>query len=443
MACPSQGSRLPPQISRNPGDGARPRDNLSGMTQRLVLFAQYILPLDGPGPIEDGFVLIQGNRILQVGRRKDFYFLPSLRMLDLGATILLPGLINAHCHLDFTSLKGKVPYRGDFRKWLRTMAGKTRQTTPAEFRKSIQKGIRDSLAFGTTTLCDISTSGESFRLLSRSPLRAVAFLELLDVAQPDPAAVWKNFKGRLESLAADAKASETFQWGVSPHTPFTVSKELLLLAGRQLGSRTLTTIHVAESRDEARFFKKGKGPMAERIKALNPDWSIPHGTTPVRYLNDCGWLPKLDLGVHLNLVDRRDLKLLAKNRVTVVHCPGSHAYFGHPPFPYRQMRRAGISVCLGTDSLASNQSLSLFREMRLFQKTHPQVPASEILAMATVKSAQALGEGKRLGQVKPGYFADLIGIPFKKKTRGGLFDQVLANREPVCFSMVNGEIRLR
>jgi cytosine/adenosine deaminase-related metal-dependent hydrolase len=413
------------------------------MTQRLVLFAKTILPMDRPQAIEDGFVLIQGNRILQVGCRKDFYFLPSMRMLDLGDTILLPGLINAHCHLDFTSFKGKVPYRGNFREWLRAMAGQIRQTPPADFRKSIQKGIQDSLTYGTTTLCDISTSGESFPLLSRSGLRAVAFLELLDVAQPDPKAVWKGFRERLKLLIRDSKVSETFKWGVSPHTPFTVSKELLLLAGRHIGSRVLTTIHVAESRDEAQFFKKGKGAMAERMKTLNPDWNIPHGTTPVQYLNDCGWLPKLDLGIHLNLVNRQDLKLIAKNRVTVVHCPGSHAYFNHPSFGYRKMRRAGVSVCLGTDSLASNQSLSLFREMRLFQKANPQIVASEILAMATVKPAQALGEGKHLGQVKPGYFADLIGIPLKKKAPGNLYAQVIANRGPVCFSMVNGEIRLR
>jgi cytosine/adenosine deaminase-related metal-dependent hydrolase len=133
------------------------------------------------------------------------------------------------------------------------------------------------------------------------------------------------------------------------------------------------------------------------------------------------------------MVDEKDMRLLAKNRTTVVHCPGSHDYFSHPPFKYRSMRRHGVSVCLGTDSLASNQSLSLFREMRLFKKNQPQVPAEEILAMVTVKPAQALGSGHQLGRIKPGYLADLIGIPLssRKKARNtNLFD-------------VGGEPRLR
>src|SRR5271155_391822 len=110
------------------------------MNQRLVLFAKIILTMDRPKPIEDGFVVVQGSRILQVGKRSDFYFTPSFRMLDLGDTLLLPGLINAHCHLDFTLFKGKVKYQADFREWLRQMAVKSRATTPAEFKKSIQNG---------------------------------------------------------------------------------------------------------------------------------------------------------------------------------------------------------------------------------------------------------------------------------------------------------------
>src|SRR5258708_9707993 len=146
------------------------------MNQRLVLFAQYILTMDRPQPIEDGFVMIQGSRILQVGKRKDLYLTPSSRMLDLGETVLLPGLINSHCHLDFTSFKGRVRYAGGFRKWLSKMAMKTRTTTSAEFKRSIQKGIKESLAYGTTTLCDISTSWESYPLLRQSGLRSFVFL---------------------------------------------------------------------------------------------------------------------------------------------------------------------------------------------------------------------------------------------------------------------------
>jgi cytosine/adenosine deaminase-related metal-dependent hydrolase len=417
------------------------------MNQRLVLFAKFILTMDRPRPIEDGFVMIQGSRILQVGKRKDLYLRPSFRMLDLGDTVLLPGLINAHCHLDYTSFKGRVRYAGGFRKWLSKMAIKTRGTTTAEFKRSIQKGIKESLAFGTTTLCDISTSWESYSLLRQSGLRSFVFLELIDLGNPSAKDYWRQFQEKLRVFIRAAPPTPTFRLGLSPHTPFTVSKELLqsIRSFLQDHQELLTTIHVAESREEADYFKKGRGPIAERIKILNPDWAQPRKTTPVQYLNDGGWLPQLDLGVHLNEVDEKDLRLLAKNRTVVVHCPGSHAFFKRRPFRYERMRRNHIPISLGTDSLASNQSLSLFREMRLFQKAHPAVPASEILSMVTVKPAQALGLGRQLGQIKPGYLADLIGIPLSPGRMGSkdLAGEVLRHKGPVSFSMIHGESRLR
>ncbi len=417
------------------------------MNQRLVLFAKYIVTMDRPQPIEDGFVLIQDSRVLQVGKREDFYFVPSLRMLDLGETVLLPGLINAHCHLDFTAFKGKVKYQGGFREWLRQMGMIGRATTSVEFKKSIEKGIKESLAYGTTTICDVASSWESYALLLKSALRSVVFFELIDMAQPSTAQYWKNFQTRLKSVLRLNPPTDTCGWGLSPHTPFTVSKELLQLAKHYLSDHRniSTTIHVAESREESRYFKKGSGPMADRIKVLNPIWTIPHGTTPVQYLSQNGWMPKLDLGVHLNEVNQRDLKSLAKNRTAVVHCPGSHAYFGHKKFPYAQMKKQRIPVCLGTDSLASNQSLSLFREMRLFKKNYPAVSFEEVLSLATVKPAQALGRGDELGKVKPGYLADLIGIPAPKSQRlkRNLYDYVVNYKKPVCFSMINGKPQLQ
>lgn len=220
------------------------------------------------------------------------------------------------------------------------------------------------------------------------------------------------------------------------------------MVNRYLDSRqnVLTTIHVAESREESRLFKSASGPLAKSIGVLNPSWIIPRRTTPVQYLSESGWLPKLDLGVHLNEVNEKDLRLLAKNRIAVVHCPGSHAFFKHSTFKYQKMRRHRIRVCLGTDSLASNQSLSLFREMRLFHKENPSAPAQEILSLTTSKSAEALGMGHELGLIKPGYLADMIGLPIplrKDVKKADLFEQVLQYRNRISFAMIHGEPRLR
>jgi len=412
------------------------------MSRPLLILAKSILTMDRSVPLEDGFVLVSGHRILQVGKRSDLRGALPARLLDLKDTLLLPGLINAHCHLDFTSTKGRVPYRGRFMDWLKGMGMRTRATAPADFRRSVERGIQESLAHGTTTLCDSATSWESWPLLRRSGLRAFVFPELLDIGQ-DPSGYWKAFQARLREAVRQFPPTETFRWGLGPHTPFTVSREVLRAAGGFLGSGQdlPTSLHLGESRDEGRFFTKGTGPIAEVLHRLSPDRKFPAGTTPVRYLNSLGWLPKLDLGVHLNVLDGKDVRLLAKNRVAVVHCPGSHRFFRHPVFPYGRLERAGVDVCLGTDSLASNSSLSLFREMRLFAAAHPKVPAREVVAMATVKPAKALGLGSALGRIRPGYWADLIGIPLRGGR--GSAEKVLSHRGPVSFSMVHGEPRLR
>lgn len=418
------------------------------MGQKTVITAKAILTGHRSKPVMDGFVLIEGRRILQVGGRRDLRFLPSVRLLDLGDTLLLPGLINAHCHLDFTCLKDRVPYGGHFREWLTAMAVETAALTRSALQASIREGIRQSLAFGTTTVCDVSTSAESYGLLKRRGLRAKVFFECLDFGRPDAVAVWQRTLDRIRRATALPPHPSTLQWGLSPHTPFTVSDELLYQMGRyvQQHRQVPTTIHVAESREESEYFAKRRGPIAERTKALCPHWPAPSARTPVQHLSQRGWLPKLDLAVHCNAVDKRDLDLLARRRIAVVHCPGSHAFFAHPRFRYKEFKEHGIRVCLGTDSLASNGSLSMFREMRLFQKENPSLSASEVLSLTTNRAAQAIGMGKDLGQVRPGFLADFIGIPIAPgiaRDSEACSAWALQHEGEVTFSMVDGENQIR
>jgi len=417
-------------------------------TSRLVLFARHVLTLDRPQPVEHGFVLVEGSRILQVGERRYFHGPRSLRMLDLGNTILLPGLINAHCHLDFTGLRGKVPVRAGFGQWLMTLGAWTRALTAGDYQRAIGNGIRESLAYGTTTLCDISTSFMSYPLLKESGIRAFVFFELLDLIHRSPEEYWGAFREKVRALFQTQPLSDRIRWGLAPHSVLTVSRELLALVGEHLDryANLPVTMHLSESREEARTFKEGKGSLARRLGALKPDLVFPKHTTPLQYLNHMGWLPKLDMAVHANVVDEKDIRLMKKNRIAVVHCPGSHAFFKHPPFPYARLKKAGVIVCLGTDSLASNRSLSLFREMQLFRKDHARVGARETLELATSKAAQAMGEGRCLGRIKPGYLADLIGVTGPEKAPRGseaLFEHVVGNRAPVPFTMIHGEPKLR
>jgi len=143
---------------------------------------------------------------------------------------------------------------------------------------------------------------------------------------------------------------------------------------------------------------------------------------------------------HLNELIERDFDLLERSNLKfhIAHCPRSHNYFGHSPFAFARLRSLAFNICLGTDSLAINESLSLFAEMRAFQKNFPRVSPEEILRMATVNSARALRYENALGQIRPGFGADLIAVPCSGST--DIFEQIIACDAPVSWSMVNGNI---
>jgi cytosine/adenosine deaminase-related metal-dependent hydrolase len=143
---------------------------------------------------------------------------------------------------------------------------------------------------------------------------------------------------------------------------------------------------------------------------------------------------------HLNELTEGDFDLLERSnlRFHIVHCPGSHNYFGHNPFAFERLRSLGFNICVGTDSLASNTSLSLFDEMRTFQRNFPQISPEKIFQMVTVNPARALRQENALGQIRPGFTADLIAIPCSTST--DMFEQILAFDAPVSWLMVNGQM---
>jgi cytosine/adenosine deaminase-related metal-dependent hydrolase len=169
------------------------------------------------------------------------------------------------------------------------------------------------------------------------------------------------------------------------------------------------TIHAAESREEAALFASASGPMQAFCKRIYPGAPEHRGTTPIRWLESEGLLPDGALIIHGNTLDDADMEILARRRATVVHCPSSHAFFGHPRFPYDALRAHGVLVCLGTDSLASADSLSMLEQMRLFSKNHPEAAEEEVLRMATEVGARALGLGD-VGKLEAGYQADFIAV---------------------------------
>jgi cytosine/adenosine deaminase-related metal-dependent hydrolase len=249
---------------------------------------------------------------------------------------------------------------------------------------------------------------------------------------------------QLVDAAVEKLGSIPGPWaGLSPHAPYSTTPDLLRAAASAARERGwLLTTHVAESADEFQMYERGRGAMYNWLK-------------PQRNMNDCGecspiaHLAKHDvlsehfLAVHANYLARGDAELLATHGANVVHCPRSHAFFGHRAFPCRELERAGVNICLGTDSLATISksrteplALNLFSEMRALAKNFSNLSPKRILEMATVRAAEALGCGQALGCLAPGSFADLIAVSIENDRH--IYETILNHRGDVAASMIRG-----
>ncbi len=234
--------------------------------------------------------------------------------------------------------------------------------------------------------------------------------------------------------------------GLSPHAPYSTVPELLRLSAQTARQRNwrLTT-HLAESALEFEMFTRAQGPMFDWLRRSGRDMSDCGLGSPVRHLERCGLLSDRLLAVHVNYLARGDAELLGRRRVHVVHCPRCHFYFHHDQFPLRRLVRAGVNVCLGSDSLASvykarrqHVELNMFEEMRALAGNEPSLSARAIVRKATLNGARALGMSGKIGEVAAGGFADLIVLPFAGALAGA-YEGVLQHQGDVAASMVDGQ----
>jgi cytosine/adenosine deaminase-related metal-dependent hydrolase len=234
--------------------------------------------------------------------------------------------------------------------------------------------------------------------------------------------------------------------GLCPHAPYSTTPGLLSRCAETARARGWrVTTHVAESDEEYEMFRQARGPMFDWLSRNERDMTDCGGRSPLAALECQGLLGPDLLAVHANYLDSGDVERLVRQKVSVVHCPRSHAYFEHRPFPYPSLTRAGINVCLGTDSLATVVTsrhepvrLDLFAEMRAFAAAFPGVAPREILRLCTTCAATALGLQRRIGKLARGMFADLIALPFSGDP-ASLDEAVLDHRGPVHASMIDGE----
>jgi cytosine/adenosine deaminase-related metal-dependent hydrolase len=413
---------------------------MRGTRWKVILRARILWPVGGP-PVENGAVVVSGNRIAASGAWPDIQARFPGAAMDLGDAILLPGLINAHCHLDYTRMTG-LPAPRRFPDWIMSLLSFKAEANYTDYADAWLSGAAMLRRTGTTTVADIEAVPELLPdVWSSTPLRVASFLEMTGVKSRRPAAeILGEAAAKIDSLHPLRGLA-----GLSPHALYSTSPALLEETARLAREKSWrVTMHVAESWEEFAMYTRREGAMFDWLERQR-DMSDCGLGTPLKQVGRCGLLGENFLAVHANYLEPQDIQALARSGSSVVHCPRSHAYFQHRPFPCEELVAAGVNICLGTDSLASisasprqKPELNLFAEMREFAAAHPAVPPTEIIAMSTRNGARALGWRGQLGELSPGSLADLISIPFTGQIAAAA-DAIVAHPADVSASMIDGE----
>lgn len=379
--------------------------------------AAYVIPISEP-IIVDGAMVVDGEKIVAVGSASDLIQQYSNLPIDHHPHhVLLPGLVNAHAHLDLTGFPRQAyDQRSSYSRWLLEQNRYKRQVPKEFLRDAAIQGIEESIAAGTTCIGDMSSLGGVTALLEEKGLRAVVFPEIASFDREGGQDLYEHALALVE--ANEDHPSSLIRVGLGPYSPFTLSRQLLkIIAHYARGSALLVQIHAAESFHEMELFFDSKGDLAQNLfpsigwgESLPP----PHLRTPVQYLSGIDFLKSKPILVGAVHVSSGDVDLIATSESKIVHCPRSSAYFLEGITPLRQCMTAGITVGLGTDSHASVETLSMWDDMRtcllVHRSTAAPLTAPEVLTLATLGSARVLGLEEKIGSLAPGKAADYLVV---------------------------------
>jgi cytosine/adenosine deaminase-related metal-dependent hydrolase len=374
--------------------------------------AAWILPISAP-PVRDGWFAVERGRIVALGAAGRRVLSDGAREVDLGSVAVLPGLVNAHTHLELSYLRDEVPPASEFVTWIRgVMAARRAHRNPRapEILAAVDRAIAESVACGTAIVGDISNTLVSFGPLTRSPLAAVVFYELIRFNTSDPAGVVEQASTDLAALVP----TERVRTSLAAHAPYSVAP-LVLRAIRQAVDRdpfAPCSVHLSESMEEVEFIRSGGGPwraLLEEIGSWDPTW-VPPGGTPVQFLDESGFLGARVLAVHGVQMTTADLDRLVARGTTLVTCPRSNGHTGAGAPPIEDFYNYGVQVAIGTDSLASAPDLSVFAELATMRALAPTVSAGALLDSATRQGARALGFDADYGTIEPGKSARLLAV---------------------------------
>lgn len=382
-----------------------------------IYLADWVLPVASPKIRNGAVVLSDDGRIVEFGTGQDIlkkYSDKSIQTVVSKNSVILPGLVNAHTHLELSMMKGVIPHGLPFSEWVFEAITKRFQFSDATIFADCEKQIRALESCGTVAVGDIANhSATSLPLLEKSTLYAVVYNEVTGFAGSIAKERFQEFVKKIPAVS-----DKKIRHALAPHAPYSVSPELFRLIAEYNGLEKYSTVHLAESKDESEFLMTGSGPMKEMIKKIgrwDENWKAPT-TTPVSYMNKLGILNSKMLIVHAVHVSDEDIDLLKWHRVPICSCPRSNVHINvGGTSPVEKYLQAGLNVCLGTDSLASNEDLNLWNEMTFFKKIHPSISNEQIIEMATINGACALGLDSQIGSIEKGKDGALIRVESVKQ----------------------------
>jgi cytosine/adenosine deaminase-related metal-dependent hydrolase len=384
---------------------------------RALVSAAWVLPVSAP-PIREGWIAVEDGIITALGPRGTSAHAAACHDADVvddrSDAVLLPGLVNAHTHLELSPLRGRVPPAAAMPAWVRSLLAARRQS-PGPDGESVARAITAMRAGGTALVGDVSNTLASCDALARSAMSALVFHEVLGFRPADPV-------GLVRAASERARASERLprvRATLAAHAPYSTSpavfaavRDQVVAAGRPVG------VHLGESPEEIAFLRTGQGAwrtLLEDLGAWDDRWTAPQ-CGPVEYLDRLGLLGPRLVAVHGVHLDAEELSRLAAAGATLVTCPRSNEWTGVGPPPVGSFFRSGVNVAVGTDSLASSPDLQVFAELAALRRLAPDVPARLIVRSATLGGAEALGFGEQLGSLDVGKRADVIAVRLRDAT---------------------------
>ena len=376
--------------------------------------ARWVIPISSP-PIADGVVGVDGARIEYVGVAEHARVGSEV---NLGDVLLMPGLVNAHTHLELTAMRGFLEDL-DFRRWILRLTNARRAVLDRDaLLDSARYGLEEGVRAGVTSYADTSESGVVMQAMREAGVRGVMYQEVFG---PDPSECAESIAGLREKVAG-LRYLETplVRLGISPHAPYTVSDDLFRATVQLARELSLPmAIHIAESELEQTLIVDASGPFADGLRKRGIAVAR-RATSPIQLLADLGVLANSPLLIHCIRVGDGDIQTIAETRSPVAHCPASNGKLGHGIAPLSEMLAEGITIGLGSDSMASNNRMDILGEARLALLTQRarlgswETPESvDVLELATIGGARAIGVDAVVGSLEVGKQADLAAFPLE------------------------------